>query len=269
MHVTRRALIAANWKMNPMRDEAYALMGGILKEVESHDSVDVLICPPSIYLEVAVQMMKDTPLFVGAQNLHHEESGPYTGEVSGAMLQSIGCSHVIVGHSERRTLFDECNAEINSKLKACLDCGMMPILCVGETHEQRSSGRAFDVLTEQLTYGLQGIDGSAVGNSVIAYEPVWAIGTGVSATSTQVEEVHQFIRDTIGRFTDEDTAQTIRIIYGGSVNPDNAPQLLSCPNVDGALIGGASLKLDAFCGIVRTAVSLSQQPVTLSRGQQG
>jgi triosephosphate isomerase len=266
MAATRRTLIAGNWKMNLLRDEAYALMGGILQETTVYGGVDILICPPFIYLEIAVHMMKNAPLFVGAQNLYYEKGGPYTGEISAAMLKEIGCSYVIIGHSERRTLFHEGNREINRKLKACLDLGLIPILCIGETLVQRNSGKTFDTLREQLTYGLQGIAGSSVRALVIAYEPVWAIGTGISAESSQVEEVHVFIRDTVSNFADEESADAVRIIYGGSVNPANAHQLLSCPNVDGALVGGASLKLDAFCGIVGAAESCTKQTETLSRG---
>ena len=266
MQAMRRTLIAGNWKMNLMRDEAYTLMGGILQEIAPHDGVDILICPPFIYLEVAVHMMKNKPLFVGAQNLFHEKSGAYTGEISAAMLKEIGSSHVIIGHSERRAIFHESNQVINRKLRACLDCDMIPVLCIGETLEQRNSGAAFEILREQLTYGLQGIDGISVCTMVIAYEPVWAIGTGVSAESSQVEEMHGFIREHVAKFTDGETSQAIRIIYGGSVNTANAKELLACPNVDGALIGGASLKLDSFCGIVRSADSRVKQPVARSRG---
>ena len=266
MEASRRKLIAGNWKMNLLRDDAYALMGGILQETAVHSGVDILICPPFVYLEIAVQMMKNAPLFVGAQNLFHEKSGPFTGEISAAMLKGIGCSHVIIGHSERRTLFHERNPEINRKVRVCLDCGMIPILCIGETLEQRNSGAAFETLIEQLTYGLQGIDGSSVRAMVIAYEPMWAIGTGVSAEISQVEEVHRFIRDVVAKFADGESSQAIRIIYGGSVNPANAQELLSCPNVDGALIGGASLRLDSFCGIVRTADSRVKQSVAISQG---
>jgi len=269
MGATRRTLIAGNWKMNLLRDEAYALVGEIMKETAAPGGVDILICPPSLYLEVAVQMLKNTNLLVGAQNLFHEQNGPFTGEVSAAMLKGIGCSHVIIGHSERRTLFNEQNPDINRKVKACLASDMIPVLCIGETLEQRNSGLTLDVLIEQLTYGLQGIDAGSVGSMVIAYEPVWAIGTGVSAGSSQVEELHSSIREVVARFTDADTSQTIRIIYGGSVNPANALDLLSRPNVDGALIGGASLKTESFCGIVQTADSMEKQPRALSQGSPG
>jgi triosephosphate isomerase len=264
MEAKRRTLIAGNWKMNLLREEAYALIGGVLQESAPYTGVDTLICPPSLYLEIAVQMTKDAPLFVGAQNLFYEASGSFTGEVSAAMLREIGCSHVIIGHSERRAYFRESNREINRKIKACHACGMAPILCVGETLEQRTTGATFETLNEQLTYGLQGIDGASVSTMVIAYEPVWAIGTGVSAESSQAEEVHRFIRDVIAKFTDEESARALRIIYGGSVNPANAGELLSCANVDGALIGGASLSLDSFCGIVRTADSIKYQSAALS-----
>lgn len=264
MEAVRRTLIAGNWKMNLLREEAYALIGGILQESAPYTGVDTLICPPFLYLEIAVQMTKNAPLFVGAQNLFYEESGPFTGEISAAMLREVGCSHVIIGHSERRAYFRESNRELNRKISACLACGMTPILCIGETLEQRTTGATFETLNEQLTYGLQGIDGASVCTMVIAYEPVWAIGTGVSAESSQAEEVHRFIRDVIAKFTDEESAQALRIIYGGSVNSANAGELLSCDNVDGALVGGASLSLDSFCGIVRTADSLKKQSAAMS-----
>ena len=264
MAAARRTLIAGNWKMNLLREEAYALIGGILQESAPYTGVDTLICPPFLYLEIAVQMTKNAPLFVGAQNLFYEESGPFTGEISAAMLKAIGCSHVIIGHSERRAYFRESNREINRKISACLACRMTPLLCVGETLEQRTTGATFETLKEQLTYGLQGIDGASVCTMVIAYEPVWAIGTGVSAESSQAEEVHRFIRDVVAKFTDEESAQALRIIYGGSVNAANAGELLSCANVDGALIGGASLSFDSFYGIVRTADSLKNQSAALS-----
>jgi triosephosphate isomerase len=262
----RKKLIAGNWKMNLQRDDAYALMAGLRNEAESLGDEDVLICPPFPYLEIAVQMMKDRAVHVGAQNLYHAQNGPFTGEVSAPMLKSIGCSHAIIGHSERRTIFTECNTLINKKVASCLACGMIPILCVGETLDQRNRDQTFDVLSEQLTYGLQGIDGASLAATVIAYEPVWAIGTGVSAGIDQVEEVHGFIREVVARFSDGETAQTVRIIYGGSVNPTNALELLSCNNVDGALIGGASLKLDSFCGIVQASIASRERNTSISQG---
>ncbi len=255
----RRPLIAGNWKMNLVRHEAYALVEGIMQGSAPYGSVDTLICPPALYLEIAACMVKDSPLSVGAQNLFYEESGAYTGEISAPMLKSLGCSSVIIGHSERRTYFQESNGDINRKIKTSLKWGLTPIFCIGETLGQRTDGATFEVLNEQLIYGLQGIDGSSVSGMVIAYEPVWAIGTGMSAKSSQAEEVHSFIRDVVAQFSDGEAAQQVRIIYGGSVTPGNADELLSCGNVDGALVGGASLKTDSFCRIVQAAAALLER----------
>jgi len=256
----RRFLIAGNWKMNLVHNEAKALIDGIVQGASScTTAVDILICPPFPFLEGAVQMTQGTGIQVGAQNVHHEQSGAYTGEVSAPMLKSIQCTHVIIGHSERRAYFHEGNDLINAKVKTSLAWGLTPVLCIGESLEQRRAGATFSVLNEQLVYGLQGIDNDHVGRIVIAYEPVWAIGTGMSATSLQAEEAHRFIRGVIGTFSDNAVALNMRIIYGGSVNPDNAAQLLCQEDVDGALIGGASLKAESFCEIVGIAESIREK----------
>jgi triosephosphate isomerase len=253
----RTPLIAGNWKMNLVAEEAKALTEGLLRDADSRRGVEVVICPPFPFLEGAVQMTRGHAVGVGAQNLHHADHGAFTGEVSAPMLQSIGCTYAIVGHSERRTLFRESNADVNRKIETGLRWGLNPILCVGETLGQRREGAAFGVLNEQLVYGLQGLDNDRISRLVIAYEPVWAIGTGMSATSEQAQEAHRFIRDTITSFSDAGVARDLRIIYGGSVKPDNAAELLAREDVDGALVGGASLNADSFGEIVRIAATIS------------
>jgi triosephosphate isomerase len=250
----RRALIAGNWKMNLVLGEAVQLIEGILQCTSLSASVDVLICPSHPFLERAVGMTRGTMVRVGAQNVHHEECGAFTGEVSVSMLRSLGCTHVIAGHSERRALFHEGNDEINRKMKSILNGGLTPVLCVGETLEQRRAGITRRVLNEQLVYGLQGIDNEEIGRIVIAYEPVWAIGTGMSATSEQSQDIHRFIREKLSLFSRDEVARTVRIIYGGSVKPENAAELLGQEDIDGVLVGGASLKAESFCAIAGAAV---------------
>jgi triosephosphate isomerase len=254
--VERKLFIAGNWKMNTVLEEAASLVAGIVGGVGTELRVDAVVCPPYPFIERVVKLTAGYPVSVGAQNVHYEEGGAYTGEVSAPMLYSLGCSHVIVGHSERRILFNEKSSAINLKIRKCLEHGLFPILCIGETPEQKNEGITFDVLNKQIVYGLQGIDAAAVGRMVIAYEPVWAIGTGQSATAQVAEQSHRFIRSVVERFTDNATARSIRIIYGGSVTQGNAEEILKQGNIDGVLIGGASLKPDSFCEILDTAESL-------------
>jgi triosephosphate isomerase len=253
----RRFFISGNWKMNTVMDEALALIEGIIAGIKSCVNVDIVVCPPFPFLFTAAHKAADTALKIGAQNVHFKRSGAYTGEISPPMLKSVGCNYVIVGHSERRLYFKESDSEINRKVDSCLKSSLYPILCVGETAEQKDRGLTFDVLNEQIVYGLEGIDDQMIRDIVIAYEPVWAIGTGVSAEGDLVEETHSFIRKTVKEFACEEVSAGIRIIYGGSVNPVNAGELLKRENVDGALIGGASLKAESFCEIVKTAESLA------------
>ncbi len=252
----RKLFIAGNWKMNTDLVEAAALVDGIVKRVGTELMVDAVVCPPYPFIETVVKMTAVYPLLVGAQNVHYEEGGAYTGEVSAPMLCSIGCRYVIVGHSERRTLFNEKSTEINRKIRKCFEHGLLPILCIGETLEQKTEGITFEVLNKQIVYGLQGIDAASIGCLVIAYEPVWAIGTGQSMAASVAEQSHRFIRSVVDRFTDHDIAQSVRIIYGGSVTPENAEELLKQGNIDGALIGGASLNPESFCEILEIAESL-------------
>ncbi len=246
-------LIAGNWKMNKLRDEASELVREIVRGAHRSEEVDVAVCPPFVYLEMAVSACRGSGVDVGAQNLYHEDSGAFTGEISPPMLKDIGCRYVIIGHSERRSLFYENDRTVNRKLRAAYGAGLIPILCVGETLEQREQGKTFDVLSSQITYGFEGIDNEYIANTVIAYEPVWAIGTGKSARASQAEEAHVYIRERVKNFTSGTIADSTRVLYGGSVKPENALDLLKQENIDGALIGGASLSAASFCEIVRIA----------------
>ena len=239
--------------MNKLRVDAYVLIEALTRSVKTFGETEVVICPPHVYLDMAVSMTRGTSVVVGAQNAFFETSGAYTGETSPAMLKDLGCVYVILGHSERRTLFGEDSRFVNKKMRKSVECGLRPILCVGETLEQRRAGAAFEVLNEQVMYGLEGIDNRGLEGMVIAYEPVWAIGTGISAAKEQAQEAHRFIRGAVERFGGREAAEGMRIIYGGSVTPENAETLVGQPDIDGALVGGASLKADAFTGIVHAA----------------
>lgn len=249
--------------MNKTRDEAEELLRSVVRDNTSGSGpVDVLVCPPAVFLERAVQVCAGSGVQVGAQNVFDRPSGAYTGELSPPMLKSVGCTHVLAGHSERRKIFGETDGLINRKVRASLEHGLLPVLCIGETLEERREGRAFEVLNGQIVYGLEGIDGRLLMNVVIAYEPVWAIGTGMSATCEQAEEAHRFIRETVERFAGAETASGMRIIYGGSVNTENAEGLLGMEDIDGALIGGACLKAESFGAIINTARRLTGVPGT-------
>ncbi len=242
--------------MNTLKNEAIDLVAGILKEIENYNGVDIVVCPPYTFIEIIIGRVKNSKLFVGAQNVFYEESGAYTGEISPLMLEDLGCKYIIIGHSERRRYFGETNPVINKKIKMIIKHAMTPIFCVGETLEQRREGKTHDILNSQIIYGFEGIDDFDIQKVVIAYEPVWAIGTGISATSAQAEETQKYIRNIVKSFAGEKASENIRIIYGGSVNTENALDLLKQEDIDGALIGGASLKADSFCEIIRIANSL-------------
>jgi triosephosphate isomerase len=236
--------------MNMRRDSSAALAKGVVEAVGSEPPVDVALCPPLVYLDVVADAVAGTPVELGAQNLYPEKDGAYTGEVNAAMLTDVGCRYVILGHSERRALMGETDAQVSEKLLAALGGNLIPIVCVGEQLEDREAGRTEAVIGSQVRGSLEGLDEVRAASIVIAYEPVWAIGTGKTATPEQAEEVHAFIRRLLGElFTDEVAAQ-IRIQYGGSVKPGNAKELLGQENIDGALVGGASLKVDDFAAII-------------------
>ena len=246
----RTPIMAGNWKMHKNVQEAKTLASDIVQKVEKVKDVEVVLCPPFTALATVAEAIKGTSISLGAQNCHYEEKGAFTGEVSPKFLLDIGCKYVIIAHSERRQYFGEDDALINRKLKAVLGLGLVPVFCVGETLEQRDKELAFDVLRKQVVHGLADIHIDNPSRLVVAYEPVWAIGTGKVATPVQAQEMHRYIRDLLGGLWGSDTAEGIRIQYGGSVKPDNVKELMACPDIDGALVGGASLDADSFAKIV-------------------
>ena len=243
--------MAGNWKMNMLVAEAESLVKELLSGLDGSEDVDVVVAPPFTSLVPVGKLVRDSRIALAAQNLHWETSGAYTGEVSAKMLLDVGCRHVIIGHSERRQYFGETDETVNRRLKAALSAGLEPILCVGEVLEERKAGLTGEVVDRQARRALEGISRSEVERLVVAYEPVWAIGTGETATPDQAQEVHAQIRDLIRDLYDEAVAQGLRIQYGGSVKPDNVGALMDQPDLDGALVGGASLKADSFLGIVK------------------
>ena len=241
--MARRRIIAGNWKMNKTPSEAVALINE-LKPLVANDNVDVVYCVPAIDLTTAIEATKGTNVCIGAENMYFEESGAFTGEISASMLVDAGVKYVIIGHSERRDYFKEDDVLLNKKVKKAIEAGLTPILCCGESLEQRELGVTMDWIRLQIKSDLAGVAASDVANLVIAYEPIWAIGTGKTATSDQAEEVCKGIRELIAEMYDDATAESVRIQYGGSMNAGNAAELLAKPNIDGGLIGGASLKAD-------------------------
>ena len=254
----RTLLIAGNWKMNPAaRAEAVALAEAVKVGVGQATSVRVVLCPPAVYLGEVDAALAGTPIGLGGQNMHWEGAGAFTGEISGAMLVDIGCTHVILGHSERRHGMGETDSQVNAKLKAALAVGLIPIVCIGETKEERQREETERVLTTQLTGSLAGLGPEQMAGTVLAYEPVWAIGTGLTATPEQAQSAHRFIRGWLGTQFGEATAARVVVQYGGSVKPDNAAQLLASPDIDGALVGGASLKSGDFLAIFRAGLDVT------------
>ena len=252
----RRPIIAGNWKMNTCRESAAALIDGLKSEAaESRSDVEIIVCPPFPYLSLAVGQVAGSCIQVGGQNAWHEDSGAYTGETSCPMLKDIGCQWVILGHSERRQINKECDGLINKKTHKALATGLGVILCVGELLEQREADQTEAVLEEQMAGGLADVSAEDMTNVVIAYEPVWAIGTGKVATEEQAEAAHAFLRSWLEKRFNADVAAATRILYGGSVKPDNAAGLLGQPNVDGALVGGASLKPELFNPIIQAGAA--------------
>ncbi len=250
----RRPLIAGNWKMNLDRQQAVELAKGIC--TVSNDDTDVLLCPPYVYLDAVCSAVAGQRVHVGSQDCYFEAEGAFTGEISTGMLQDIGCTHVILGHSERRNVIGETDALINKKLHAVLAAGLTPIVCVGELLEERESGRTMEVVSGQFQGSFAGITPQQMQKTVIAYEPVWAIGTGKTASPQQAQEVHADLRNLVAAEYNSETAETIRILYGGSVKPANAADLMSQPDIDGALVGGASLDVDSFVEIIKAAATL-------------
>ncbi|MEQ8523408.1 triose-phosphate isomerase [Gracilimonas sp.] len=254
----RRFLIAGNWKMNCGPYDAAELLEGLKdKKAEVDENVDVLVCPPFVSIGMAVNYLHDTDIQVGAQTLHFEENGAYTGEISGSMLAESGCNYVIIGHSERRQYFAETDTTVNKRSHKALEHKLAPIICVGESLDQRKSNEHYDLVKNQVTAALFDISDEDVLDVVIAYEPIWAIGTGETASTEQAQEMHEHIRKVIAGLYSPDTADQINILYGGSMKPANAKELLSQPDVDGGLIGGASLDAESFSEIITIAEELS------------
>ena len=245
----RIPLIAGNWKMYKTVAEAADLVEALLRGVNAGGDREVLVCPPYTALHAVSALVQDSPIALGSQDVFPEEQGAYTGAISPLMLRDLGCTYVIVGHSERRQIFGDDDALINRKLHAALAHDLRPILCVGETKPQRDAGDAERVVVQQVRAGLAGVSAEQMRNVVIAYEPVWAIGTGDTATPADAQAMHATIRQTLTELYG-DIAQQIRIQYGGSVKPDNVDELMAQPDIDGALVGGASLKADSFLRII-------------------
>ncbi len=237
--------------MNTRCADAVALAKGVVAGVGNHPTVEVALCPPSLYLAAVGDVVAGSPVGLGAQNLYAAADGAFTGEINAAMLTDVGCAYVILGHSERRAIMGETDKQISEKLHAAMAGNLVPIVCVGETLEEREAGKTEKVVETQLRGSLDGLDDVQAAGIVVAYEPVWAIGTGKTASPAQAEEVHAFIRKLLGELFGADVASQIRIQYGGSVKPGNAKELLSQPNIDGALVGGASLKVEDFMGIIK------------------
>jgi len=247
----RKKFIAGNWKMNTNIDEAKSLAKSIVDTMGNTSDVDIAICPPYISLSAVSEIVKGSNVKLGAQDVHFEAKGAYTGKVSCSMLKSVGVTYVIIGHSEQRQYFHETNETVNKKTKAVLEAGLLPIVCVGETLDERKGGKMDSVIESQTNGAFAGISAEDALKCTIAYEPVWAIGTGETATPQQANEAHIFIRKLLTKIYGTSTAEQIRIQYGGSMKPDNAKSLLQQSDVDGGLIGGASLKAADFAGIVK------------------
>jgi len=246
----RKKIIAGNWKMNTSASEAVSLAKEIVASVGNVTDTDIVVCPPFIYLTQVGEVIKGSQVKLGAQDVHFDDNGAYTGKISVSMLKDVKVEYVILGHSEQRTYFHETNDSVNKKVKKVQEAGLIPIICVGETLEEREAGNTESVVEAHILGAYQGLTAEQATKTVIAYEPVWAIGTGKTASSDQAEQVHQFIRGLVADLFSDSVAQSVRIQYGGSMKPENAGELKAQPNVDGGLIGGAALKADSFKGII-------------------
>lgn len=247
----RKKVIAANWKMCKTPDQVQPFFREFLPLVASHDRDEIVICPPFLDIPAALEAGKDSNVAIGAQNMHWEKEGAYTGEICGSMLLAIGVTHVIIGHSERRQYFGETDDVVNLKLKVALELGLIPIVCVGEVLEEREAGLTEDVLRRQCLRAFHAISGKKARKLVVAYEPVWAIGTGKTATPQMAADAHVLIRAEAAKSFGEEFAEQLRILYGGSVKPENAKTLMAESEIDGALVGGASLDPKSFAAIVK------------------
>jgi len=247
----RKLFVAGNWKMNLDGRRSRELAEGLKKELSGVKDVRMAVFPPYVYLDCVVDVLGETPIDVGAQNMYTEAEGAYTGEIAGPMLLDVGCRYVILGHSERRHVMGETDEFINQKVHKALECGLEPVLCLGEKLEERKAGNMERVVSRQLEVGLNGVPAEQMARITLAYEPVWAIGTGETATPEQADQAHAYLRRMVSKLYDDDIAENITIQYGGSVKPHNAADLLNMPNVDGALVGGASLSAETFAPIVQ------------------
>ena len=252
--MARKVIIAGNWKMNKTASEAKALVEELKAKVKDISSVDIVVCPPFTSIDAAVKAAAGSNIKVGAQNIHWADNGAFTGEISASMLKEAGVEYAIIGHSERRQYFGETDATVNKRLKAALAAGLKPIVCIGELLDEREGGHTQKVLFTQLEGGLADITEEQMAGIIIAYEPVWAIGTGKTATPEMAEETHCYIRQQLGDMFDQETAGKVRIQYGGSMKADNADSLVAQKNIDGGLIGGASLKADSFADLIRNSI---------------
>ncbi|UTR11703.1 triose-phosphate isomerase [Evansella sp. LMS18] len=246
----RKPIIAGNWKMNKTKSEAISFAQEVKGSVPSSEKVEAVVCAPDLFLDGLIQEAKGTELIIGAQNMYHEESGAYTGETSPVALKDLGAEYVIIGHSERRELFGETDESVNLKVRAAIKHGLKPIICVGESLEEREGGNTSDVVTKQVNAALEGLSEEEVKQSVIAYEPIWAIGTGKTASSEDANETCGVIRKVVAGTVSDSAAEAIRIQYGGSVKPANIKELLGQSDIDGALVGGASLEPSSFLELV-------------------
>ena len=251
--MSRRPFVCGNWKMNTLKRDAIRLAGDIARITDVVRGVDVAVAPPALYLQAVGHRLEDGRVRLAGQDAHPEAQGAFTGEISAPMLRDLGCTYVILGHSERRQLFGETDALVNQKVWAALDAGLEPILCVGETLAQRDAGEALAVVEAQVRAGLERVEGDLLKKVTVAYEPVWAIGTGRTATPAQAQEVHAAIRAVLAELGGREVADWVRIQYGGSVKPDNIQELMAQPDIDGALVGGASLDASAFLRVVQGA----------------
>lgn len=247
----RRPLIAGNWKMHTILAEAKELAKAVAEAAEEMEDRDVMIAPPYVFLSSLANTLRDSKVLLAAQNVCWAEKGAFTGEISPVMLRSLCCNYAIIGHSERRHIFGESDVMINKRVTGAMDFGIVPVFCIGETLEERQAGNTFSVLEAQVKEGLANIEIDDPNKIVVAYEPVWAIGTGKTATEEQVQEVHAFLRELLGNIYEKTIAAQIRILYGGSVNAGNVDDLMAQPDVDGALVGGAALKAESFRRIIQ------------------
>ncbi|AOV06908.1 triose-phosphate isomerase [Sporosarcina ureilytica] len=251
----RKRIIAGNWKMHKTAEEAKQFTEEVLTKLPESEKVEAIVCPPALYLENLVEMAKDSNLSIAAQTMHEAKEGAFTGEVSPAMLVSIGVKHVVLGHSERREYYNETNESVNAKTKAAFENGLTPIVCVGETLEERESDATVKIVSDQVTKAFSDVSAENAKQAVIAYEPIWAIGTGKTATAEDANEVCGAIRNTVENLYGADVANAVRIQYGGSVNPKNIEELLSMEHIDGALVGGASLEPASFLQLVEAGAN--------------